>query len=241
MKLYQSYYNPKKDLPADTHFYWRVLLTPVSGKALYSEVRQFDTGNPPAAPTLKLPKKNGLVTNLRPLFDWKDSKVPKDTTFDRYEIQVTDDWTFSTTVIDELTLIPLDVTNSTYTPTIDLNPATLYYWRVRGWNTHGDFGPWSKVLTFREAYPAPTNLMVDKTNPARPFFSWAAIPIVPVTSYKILVTTDPLFKSKVIYVTVFDTNYTPTKDLLPGTYYWRVQALGTFGPGLWGTSTFTTP
>jgi hypothetical protein len=34
-----------------------------------------------------------------------------------------------------------------------------------------------------------------------------------------------------------------TKDLLPGkTYYWRVQALGTFGPGAWsGYITITTP
>jgi hypothetical protein len=241
--LTDSFYMPKKDLAANTLYYWRVMITPPIGPSAYSETYKFTTGNPPKAPGLSLPKKNALVFVPRPTFDWKDVKLPSGTAFNYYQIQVaiTNAFDALDIVIDDTTT-PLDITKSYYTSTtVDLNPATTYYWRVRAFNTADDYSNWSKVSTFRTAYAAPN--LTDPIGgvlsmPAT--FNWDAMPGV--TSYKIQISTDAAFKTKVVYVTVYANSYTLTKTLTMGiTYYWRVQALGKYGPGAWGTQSFYTP
>ena len=236
-------YIHRADLAASTLYYWRVRVNPVAGASLYSDIYSFTTGNPPSTPSLGTPRRNALVTNLRPTFDWRDVRFPSGTTFNYYQIQVATDPAFDlpTILIDDFTT-PLDVTDSDYTPSFDLSAATTYYWRVRSLNTADDFSAWSLVRTFRTAYNPPTLIGPDGGSISlRPTFTWNAV--IGATSYKIQVSTVNTFKSKVVNVTVYTNSYTMTKDLLPATtYYWHVQALGPYGPSLWSAFlTFFTP
>jgi photosystem II stability/assembly factor-like uncharacterized protein len=232
-------YTAAKAFAPKTTLYWRVRTNSSSGTSDWSDVYSFTTGNPPSVPSLSKPSKNGLVTN-RPFFDWKDSKLPTGTTLRGYQIQVSTSSTFDTTVLDVGGTAPY-ITTSNYTPTTDLSPATLYYWRVRSYNTAGDYSGWSQVRTFRTQYAAPVLIGPSGATTLRPTFTWNVVSGA--TAYKIQVSTVNIFKPTVVSATIVTNSYTMTKDLLPAkTYYWRVQALGTFGPGVWsGYITITTP
>jgi len=91
----------------------------------------------PAAPTLSSPPDGATGQPLRPQFVW--SAV---TGADAYWLEVDDDADFSSTVIAETGL-----TGTTYTPTINLDESTTYYWRVSSENLCGAGDP-STVFSF---------------------------------------------------------------------------------------------
>jgi Zn-dependent metalloprotease len=140
-------YTHTSDIAANTVFYWRVKATGTNGPSAYSQVRTFTTGNPPSVPTLSAPMNNALVTTRRPLFDWRDATLPNLTFFDHYEIQLATNSSFTGATSFQTTLG--DITDSDYTPLVDLLSGTTYYWRVRSWNAAGDFSGWSSVRTVR--------------------------------------------------------------------------------------------
>ncbi len=121
--------------------------------------------NPPSVPVLASPVNNTLVANLTPLLDWNDSSVPAGTTFQKYELQLAINNTFpAPTIID----ISGAVSNSEYTPSVNLTASKTYYWRVRTYNTLGEYSVWSSLGTFMTpslstATPAPTNTSIPST------------------------------------------------------------------------------
>ncbi|UCD00156.1 MAG: hypothetical protein JSW66_09795 [Phycisphaerales bacterium] len=59
-----------------------------------------------------------------------------------------------------------------------LNPGTYYYWRVRAKNTHGVWGPWSEVTSFRCAAPGvPINVRaISDQDAGKVVLKWDANP-----------------------------------------------------------------
>ncbi len=149
-------YMPTKDLPAETTLYWRVTANPIKGAygpSAPSQVRAFKTGNPASVPVLSLPKNNATVTSLTPLLVWKKSTLPKDdpNSFLYYEVQVSADPNFTTTVMDDVTS-KVTLTDIQIIVNPSLSATSTYYWRVRAVNTVGaakNYSAWSKVRSLK--------------------------------------------------------------------------------------------
>ena len=100
------------------------------------------TGDP-GQPALQTPANNALNQPIRPVFTW--SAVSQ---AGSYRLQVATDSTFNDIVLD----VP-GLAQAVYTPGVDLNTSTLYYWRVRGENACGE-SAYSPVFHFTtEAAP----------------------------------------------------------------------------------------
>jgi hypothetical protein len=222
------------DLLARTRYYWRVRAKVGATYTPWSEVWSFTTANPPSIPALVSPASNALVTTT-PTFDWGNSTVPSGTTFDKYEIQIATDAGFTAPVVAYTS----GVTASQYTPGVPLTRATKYYWRVRAWNTAGEYSSWSAVWTVRVKYAAPTlQAPADGANKLQPTFQWDAV--AGATGYTLQVSKYANLASPVINKVVSGTVYNHSANLAAGTYYWRVAANGAFGPGEWSeVRTFT--
>lgn len=146
-----SEFTPSSDLPANTILFWRVQAIGPNGPSLFSESRSFITGNPPSIPILLSPTSGALVNTYRPRLDWRDSYLPLGTTFDRYEVQISESPTFDSPLSADV----FGLTTSEYTPDSDLAPNTTYYWRVRAWNTDGHVSAWSATRTLRIPFIPP--------------------------------------------------------------------------------------
>ncbi len=262
--VYSSTYAASNDWAAGTTFYWRVRSYGSYSLSSFSETRSFATANPPSIPVLLLPKNNALTTNYRPRLDWKSSKFPKDTAFQKYELQMAKDSAFTDPAsvevdepstyseytpdaeLDPITTdweylpetgLYINTTISEYTPETDLDPNTTYYWHVRAFNTLDQYNAWSKVRTFRTAIlpPSLTDMRDGTTTTNRtPTFDWSDVEGA--NSYTIQVSKSSTFSSPIVKVTESSSSYTPSTDLPEGTLYWRVQARGPNGPSLWSTT-----
>jgi hypothetical protein len=186
---------------------------------------------------------NALITNLTPLLDWAQSTVPAGVTFHHYQVQVDDIADFSSPAVDAN---QAGLANHTYTVATNLNPNTTYYWRVRSWNTAGDYSAWSTARTFREAMLAPVLVAPIggiQVGSLKPLFTWNAV--VGTTSYTIQISTTSTFTTLRLNTTVLapGSSYTPLVNLPAGTLlYWRVRSNGPNGPSAWSVfETFVTP
>ncbi|MFZ5857155.1 MAG: glycoside hydrolase domain-containing protein [Chloroflexota bacterium] len=141
-----SAFNMPGDLPANTTLYWRVRANGVNGPSLWSRVWRFRTGNPPSVPALTSPRNAAILDDLTPRLTWRASTVPAGTTFSHYQIQIATDSTFASPLLDT-TVSALSPAEFTLTDTLAVN--TKYYWRVRAFNTKGEYSAWSVVWYFR--------------------------------------------------------------------------------------------
>jgi hypothetical protein len=117
-------------LDPGTTYYWRVSARNASDVSQgWSPVHSFRTIM--LAPTLVSPVSDGLLSNRTPVFDWDDVIGVTN-----YTLQIARNNTFKT-IVKTVTVV-----KSTYTPTINLPLATLW-WRVRA---NGSNGPssWSE-------------------------------------------------------------------------------------------------
>ncbi len=143
-----STYTRPTDLPANKTLYWRVRANGLNGPSAWSATRSFVTANPPSIPVLLLPLQGARVTSLTPTLDWKDSTVPAGTTFAHYEIEIATDAAFSTVILSTT------ATASDFTvPGGTLSLNTRYYWRVRAYNTDGEYSAWSAARYFLTPLP----------------------------------------------------------------------------------------
>jgi hypothetical protein len=236
-----STYMPAVDLPANTTLYWRVRTKWSGGYGDWSPMRSLNTANPPSVPLLLLPAVNALAINYKPRLDWSNSTLPAGIVFQKYEVQLATDSTFTTpSSVD----VPGLATNSEHMLTTDLTPNTIYYWHVRSYNTLGQYSSWSLVRTFRTALLPPTLNAPDNATTQltrRPAFDWSDV--TGATGYTLQVSKNTAFTSLVGTYNTIASNYTPVADLPPSvTLYWRVQSKGANGPSLWsGWRSFTTP
>jgi len=227
-------YTPAADLPANVPLWWRVQSKGANGPSAWSAAFSIHTGNPPSIPALLLPANNTLTTDYTPRLDWAIVTIPLSSTFTfgHYQIQVADNAAFTSPAIDDNTIT--SITAHELTPGSDLNPNKTYYWRVRAYNTHGEYSSWSLVRTFRTAISTPVLLTPTDgatTTNRKPIFDWADVGGA--SNYTIQVSRNETFTSLVVNLTVATSTYTPTINLPVGTLYWRVKANGVNGPSLW--------
>jgi hypothetical protein len=129
-----------------------------------------------------------------------------------------------------------------------LIPNTIYYWRVRAYNTAGHYSAWSQVRMFRAAILPPILLApadADSLPMIRPTFDWSDVSGA--TGYTLQVSKNMLFTPLAVNATISGgtkSQYTPLVNLPTSTMlYWRVKANGPNGPSLWSSPArwFTSP
>jgi predicted outer membrane repeat protein len=237
----ESVYSLTFDLPVNQVVYWRVFTNAINGPSSASTA-SFTTANPASVPTLALPANLALVTTYTPKLDWNNSTFPTGTGFDHYHLQVASDTGFNN-ILEEHNNIN-GITNSVFTLGTPLPANSTIYWRVRSYNTAGQYSNWSAPRSFRTLLQAPSTLTLVPVPPVlnnRPTFDWNDVPGA--TSYTIQVSPSSTFAgTPTLNTTAAGSTYTAIKDLPANkTQYWRVSSNGTNGPSAWSTaSIFTT-
>jgi hypothetical protein len=224
----QSIYAPAADLSPGT-YHWRVWALNDCGDSGWTSASQFSIGMTLEKPALASPADGGDICQPRPAFDW--SSVDGATS---YRIQVDDDESFASPLIDEKS------SKSRYAPVEDLSPGT-FFWRVGAASDCGDSGwtpAWTFALLMVPAAPAlSTPADGSSTCEALPAFAWSAVPGA--TSYGIQVATETTYATPLISDTMATASHTGTVPLPPGTYHWHVRASNECGTGAWsGDSRF---
>jgi len=113
----------------------------------------------------------------------------------------------------------------------DLSPNTEYFWQVRAVNptdiVYADDGSWWAFIVTEISPAYDEELTTSKVN-----FNWSDVPDA--TSYKINLSTDPTFATKILNLKVFSSAYAYDAFLAPSTtYYWRVRPIYADYKGAW--------
>lgn len=93
----------------------------------------------PGTPTLQSPYKGATINTTRPTLEWRETKPIEKT---RYWVQVADNQSFLSSVVDVSNLVDCN-----YTIAFELSNNTQYYWRVCASNEAGTSN-WSNVWDF---------------------------------------------------------------------------------------------
>ncbi len=146
---------------ADTTYCFRLVYTDGSTFKTYNTYPRLITNAPPQIPTLSRPFDNEQLASSTPWFEFVASDDLEDDV--SYEIEVDDDYDFSSPLIDresnanfsEFTNLVTPSERGLYTsgqtirfiPTTSLSNGVTYYWRVRARddNGSGSLGEWSAI------------------------------------------------------------------------------------------------
>jgi len=215
-KVLTSTYSVTSDLLRNKKYYWRVKANGTTSS--WSQVFSFTSANPPSKPSLLSPGISASLSNYAPKLDWNDPVRA-----DHYQVQVAVSSIFSNVniVYDTVT------TSSSFIPSSPLSPNRTYYWRVRSYDSAGEYSLWSAARHFHTRLPAPLLISPDNAeiNTTLLNFDWGDVKGA--TSYLIQVSTTSNFSTYVVNTTVQSSSY--SKILLKGKkYYWRVYAKGTY-------------
>jgi len=240
----ESEYTPTADLPGGRVIYWRVRAMVDGVWGAWSGASNFTTPKPPSIPVLTSPTHGALTRDYTPLLNWSNSTLPTEIPFDHYQVQVDIEKSFADPLVLNEATSTGDITASSYTPNTDLIPNSRYYWRVRSYNTAGQYSSWSTVWAFNTALPPPIHLAptggVTVTS-RRPALGWDVVEGV--DGYIIQISTSASFATTLVNTTTTTNAFTPLTKLPAGTtIYWRVRATGTNGPSRWSIpASFHTP
>jgi hypothetical protein len=235
-------YTSTIDLPRNTLLYWHVSATG-SRSSAWSQVFSFISADPPAVPALLNPANNSLMTS-NPSSETQLANSTSVQTWtnvanaDHYQIQVSTNRAFSpASIVNDVT-----TTVSNYSISTGLAPNTTFFWRVRSFDTIGQFSTWSVVRYFRTSMLPPVLASPTDNGQAlttRPTFDWGDVSGA--TSYGLQVSMKYDFSSFLLNTTVTTSAYTPTSDLPRNiVLYWRVFAKGN-NPSVWSPAfSFTT-
>ena len=140
-------------------------------------------------------------------------------------------------------------TQASYTRLPELEPATVYYWRVRA--SAPVYSPWSEKRSFTTCLDAEAVILQPESPssgaidvPVNPIFKWTAL--VDATGYELLVDTDIDFKNPSVIrtgnFTLPSNTWQSDVTLEHGvTYYWKVRATGAGSYSAWSSiGIFTT-
>lgn len=206
----------------DTKYYWRVQSGTSEGCVTrWSDVDSFRTNRFP--PTLTEPSDYSAGHFNNVVLRWTAQ-----TSAPRYEVQITNDSTFSVVMFDEI------VTTNSYTFSISDYDFT-YFWRVRGIYSDCE-SDWSEFWRFRTAFNKPQNLSPPNDSLCvlnNVTFIWDSVPGA--SSYRIQICEGLLFDSNNLLVDTVISQRTFTyffpKSLQD--YTWRVRAEYSGNYGLW--------
>lgn len=225
------------NLPAlltGTPYFWRVRAVSAGGvDGVWSPTWAFTTQPvdlPPTAPTLLAPNNQAPDISITPVLSW--TAVPGATS---YLLQVDTEDTF----IQPLTYT--DQVNDTVIDMPDLEPATMYYWRVCAVNLAGQ-GPWSATWSFTTVDPTlalTTPVLSSPANGApsvqRPVaLSWQSVPSA--SRYEVQISESNTFGILAfIKNDIGSTSYTVQGLQASRQYYWRVRAINDYDTSDWST------
>jgi bacillolysin len=229
-----------KDLYAGTEYFWRVKTNNPNGPSAWV-YRSFYTGTPPTIPKPAYPIDNALIYNYTGPLLWSSSSLYPGTSFDHYEFVIATDANFKNIYLQDTNA---GILNNRYDILSTLNPNYTYYWRVRAYNTFGQYSAWSETEKFRTAYSPPfleIPMNGETVSSGMPNFMWSHYE-TPNNGYLIQVANNTGFTNPIINTTAYGLSYQSTKELaFNETYYWRVQVKGANGPSYWsGVRTFYT-
>jgi hypothetical protein len=191
----------------------------------FQDVTVSTGSTPPPTPTLSSPANGSGTTDQTPTFEWSNVGGTS------YTIQVDNGSGFTSPEINQT------VSAVTYTPGSNLALGT-YYWRVLATNSYGSSSyssAWS--FTIGAAPGAPTLASPangSSTGDMTPTFDWSDVSGA--TSYTILVDNNSAFTSPEISQSPSTSTYTPSTNLNYGTYYWKVLANNSYGPGAYSAT-----
>jgi hypothetical protein len=201
-----------------TQYYWRLAMR--RSDVVYGQwtpTMVFQKASVSPAPIA--PSQNMTVTG-QPTFEWSVVLTPTTTprlATPRYHLQVDDDLTFGSPLID------IKTTTTSYTPIKGKNLADgIWYWRVALTDANGNDGPFSPTVAFQKQYLAP-NLIAPfegGTEGNVPVFTWE--PVGNAAYYELTYANNPAFTNATKTATM-SSDHTPTKNLSKGRYYWYVQ------------------
>jgi Zn-dependent metalloprotease len=233
-----SSFTPKKDLPTGSRLYWRVRAEGAGGIGVWSTIRTFDTPTPPGIPTPIQPSSGASMVELRPTFSWNLGTLPRGTSFDHIQLQVSSNPVFSTLVVDHNIM---GAATARYTTTVDLLPNAQYYWRIRAYNKDSEMSSWSETRSFITMVPLPASsrprsFSINPNLPAPldsysqgspyPILNWTEVGDA--TSYIVQASTGADFVSSdlIISATTVPSDYVFRNSMFAGsTLYWRVRTI----------------
>lgn len=176
------------------------------------------TITPPTTAPVLVSLDTGFVTSQNtPLFSWNETANATG-----YQIQIDNSSAFDSPEQDQ--------SGNTLTYQATTLVDGTYYWQVRATNSEGN-GPWStnRNFTVDTIAPIAPNLLtpVDQqvTISTKPIFTWSLVPGANHYEVRLDTVNPPI-------TTVYNGSsltYTPTVELIPGTYYWHVSAVDAAG------------
>lgn len=227
-------------LPRSQTYYWRVRACDTNGDCTAWAQAQFRVSV--EAPPLSAPADGSYLSTNRDPFQW--GGVLNAT---GYTLQISGTSNFSSILLQA----DVPATQTDYTPSADLPPNRLLFWRVRAKNPNYGPGPWSDVWSFNTANPPSTPEPIypgdgKVTTDTSPRLKWKPITIPSGTTfdhYQVQVDDNSDFSSPEIDDTSLTTPTPPYFDvdeLSPladaTTYYWRVRACNDDGVNIFCSS-----
>jgi fibronectin type 3 domain-containing protein len=208
-------------------YYWRVNATNATGTGGWSQVWSFTTIIAiPDAPVLVSPAHMAEGVSTKPLLEWNQASRAE-----TYSVQVASDSAF-TDIVREAA----EVDATSYQVMDELNPFTVYYWRVNATNIGGT-SEWSDTLTFTtgQAFPlAPTLVSPSDggTDVVNALLLWNSVATA--THYHLQISKSDDFATTVVNnASIANTFYEATNLEKFTKYYWRVRATSPVGSGDW--------
>jgi CSLREA domain-containing protein len=207
-------------LDDEVRLYWRVRAGNVLGFGPWSRTYNFwvDITTPTTPLTLTHPLDGSFTFDTTPAFSWSRPRDAK-----KYQLVIST----SDTCEDVPLFTSPELTRNAFTLAAAnaLPVEDTYFWCVRYADAAGNWSDYSQPFNFDLTLlktPVNGSATTDKT----PTLTWNRAPGTGVT-YDVLLDTDPLFASpETIADNLSLTRFTPTSDLAPDTYYWRVLVNG---------------
>jgi hypothetical protein len=140
-----------------TAYYWRVSATNAAGTSAYSAAWSFTVQAPqiPPAPTLSAPANAATGVAVSPTLSWNAASGAT-----AYQVQVSTDAAFTTTIVDDATL------TATTKALSGLAYSTTYYWRVNARNVAGT-SAWPTAFSFTTgSLSVPVTITLNPTKDA---------------------------------------------------------------------------
>lgn len=126
-------------------YYWRVRANYIFGSLQFqsdwSPNWSFRVSNPPSTPLLVSPANGQILTINRPDLVWSQSTNSPA----YYQVQIDTANTFNTQEKINVKVVALNTNFRLENP---LQQGKAYYWRVRAFNSEGDWSAWSQVRSF---------------------------------------------------------------------------------------------
>lgn len=210
-------------LKGETQYFWRTKALNNAGESSYSEIRSFRTGYP-AAPGLTLPQDETIDIALMPSYSWEERNDAIS-----YQFQLFKDIGSNS---DNL-LIDTVLTTNEFQQEFELDPSTVYSFRVRVTNEYGT-GLYSEINKFKTLSRLPDMPMLvsplnnDNNVSETVILVWNQSKYA--LSYDVQVATDIDFSNIFFTDNIVNDTSASVQSLKGDTqYFWRARAVNNSG------------